>query len=99
LQNIISEQKIRTQRILGGLIKEGQSKGEIRKQNDNLKQNSEVTSNDFGKKTLSDIGITRNESSAFQQIASIPDEVFEEAIMQKKEAVNKAVSEQTAGRM
>jgi hypothetical protein len=34
LQNMIAEQKLRTQRILGNLIKEGQLKGEIATQKD-----------------------------------------------------------------
>lgn len=77
LQNIIAEQKIRTQRILGELIIEGQQKGEIRKQNDNNYSSS-------NKQVLEDYGITKKESSAFQQIASLPDEIFEHHITEKK---------------
>jgi hypothetical protein len=43
-------------------------RGEIATQKDFLKQGPVVTSNDNGKKTLSDIGISRNESSTFQTI-------------------------------
>jgi len=35
-------------------------------------------------KTLSDIGISRKESSMFQAIASIPDTIFEQSIIEKK---------------
>lgn len=97
LQNMIAEQKIRTQRILGQLIQEGQRRGEIAKPAEN--QANLVTDGNRVKKTLSDIGITRKESSTFQSIASIPDELFENAIIEKKEAVNKAVSELTTAGM
>lgn len=84
LQNIIAEQKLRTQRILGKLIKDGQGRGEIA---------------DKGKCTtgehLDEIGITRKQSSTFQQIASIPEKAFNEFIREKKEAVNEAVAELT----
>jgi len=97
LQNIIAEQKIRTQRILGNLIKEGQARGEIAtQQTARLVSN---TSRELDIKTLSDVGITRKESSTFQAIASIPDDLFESSIANKKEAVNKAVSELTTTAM
>ena len=50
-------------------------------------------------KTLSEIGLTAKESSTFKQIASIPDDVFESTIAEKKEAVTKAVSELTTAGM
>ncbi|MEI7513710.1 MAG: hypothetical protein WCJ74_03770 [bacterium] len=68
LQNMIAEQKIRTQRILGQLIQEGQQKGEIRKPNE---PDSKYVLGEDIPKTLSDIGISRKESSTFQAIASI----------------------------
>jgi hypothetical protein len=66
----------RTQRILGELIQEGQERGEIAKQNTgNLTGNNQFGSvpkeNTSSIKTLSDIGITRKESSTFQQIADV----------------------------
>lgn len=88
LQNMIAEQKIRTQRILGELIQEGQERGEIRKQNDNQYNASD-------KKELADLGISRKESSTFQQIANIPSTVFESFIEEKKTAVDDAVAELT----
>ena len=93
LQNMIAEQKIRTQRILGKLIKEGQEKGEIAKISEN--QSNLVSEGNRVKKTLSDIGITRKQSSNFKQIASIPEPAFEEFIEEKKTAVDNAVSELT----
>jgi len=57
LQNMIAEQKIRTQRILGRLIQEGQKRGELASQKtgrgDSVKCNQEEHI-----KTLSDIGLT-----------------------------------------
>ena len=74
LQNLIAEQKIRTQRILGQLIKDGQDAGEIAKQGDygTLKQNTVNDKEAFTDKprTLSEIGLTAKESSTFKQIAA-----------------------------
>jgi len=88
LQNIIAEQKLRTQRILGQLIKKGQEDGTLRKPNDN-----NYSSNH--KAQLEDIGLNRSQSHRFQAIADIPEETFEEFISEKKEAVNSAVAELT----
>jgi len=87
LQNIIAEQKIRTQRILGELIEDGQRNGEIRKQND-----GPVLSTG---KELNEIGVNKKQSSSWQQIASIPEQTFEEFILQGKDKVNEAVRELT----
>lgn len=91
LQNMIAEQKIRTQRILGELIREGQERGEILSQKTNARKEF-----DFERpKSLSDIGITPKESSTFQQIANIPSTAFESFIEEKKTAVDDAVAELT----
>lgn len=96
LQNMIAEQKIRTQRILGTLIREGQQRGELASQSEHGRgiQSASVTDGNT-RKTLSDIGITRKESSNFQQIAAIPNDAFEGFIAEKKMAVNDAVQELT----
>lgn len=88
LQNIIAEQKLRTQRILGELIAEGQRKGTITTEVDNRYSTA-------SKRSTVDLGISHKNSSAFQQIASIPEDDFEEFIQTKKEAVKNAVSELT----
>lgn len=88
LQNLIAEQKLRTQRILGGLLK------------DSEKANG---SRGIGKKVdfpadsplLSNYGVSHKQSSTFQQIAEIPEDDFEEFIHEKKQAVNNAVAELT----
>jgi len=99
LQNLIAEQKIRTQRILGQLIKDGQDAGEIAKQNTGGANIKNGMPERYTVKTLSEIGLTAKESSTFKQIASIPDDVFESTIAEKKEAVTKAVSELTTAGM
>lgn len=88
LQNIIAEQKIRTQRVLGRLIKEGQGRGELRKRSDNQYNASD-------KKKLADIGVTKKQSSVYQKIADIPEEQFEKHIAEKKQNVENAVNELT----
>ncbi len=85
LQNIIAEQKLRTQRILGGLLKESE-----------VSKNQKNTTS-LGKAALprlSDIGITKYESSTFQKIASLPEEVFEQEIYETKEKKGELTSAQ-----
>lgn len=95
LQNIIAEQKLRTQRILGKLISEGKASGDLNgqgKRSDLVKDDNQVIQ---PKRTLSDIGITKEQSHVFQQIATIPDAKFEEFIAEKKGAVDNAIAELT----
>jgi hypothetical protein len=89
LQNMIAEQKIRTQRILGQLLKDSENGQGMR--SDLVDTNDQVKH----KTTLSDYGITKDQSSTFQQIAEIPEEIFEEFIEEKKAKVNEAVKELT----
>ena len=79
-------------RRIGKLIKGGQENGEIASQTNGYTGNQwGVIGNDTPKKTLSEIGIARNESSAFQQIAEIPEETFENVIVETKDAVRQNV--------
>lgn len=88
LQNIIAEQKLRTQRVLGELLKVAEkNKGQL------LRGTQQAPREEV--ETLSEIGLSKKQSSTFQQIASIPEEKFEEFIAEKKEAVNNAVAELT----
>lgn len=89
LQNIVAEQKLRTQRILGTLLKEK----EFDKGGGDTSTGYRIVP--VQKETLSDFGLNKKQSSTFQQIASIPEETFEEFIQEKKEAVNNAVAELT----
>lgn len=86
LQNMIAEQKIRTQRILGQLLKES----DLDKGGGNVKnhQSPRTTSE---KTNLSDFGITKDQSSTFQKIAALPEEIFESEIATAKEETNKRI--------
>lgn len=86
LQNMIAEQKLRTQRILGQLIKQGQENNEIEKPGG--ARNFIVAHRNNETKTLSELGISRKDSSAFKSIASIPIEMFDEFIEEKKNISN-----------
>lgn len=86
LQNLIAEQKIRTQRILGNLLKDS----EVSKNRANGNQyTGKVENTDHTK--LSDYGITKDQSSTFQKIASLPDEIFEKEIAAAKTESEKRV--------
>jgi phage N-6-adenine-methyltransferase len=97
LQNIVAEQKLRTQRILGRLLAESEKNKGTRGQ-----LNGRDSSGNYQKESpeeqppkLADLGITPKESHVFQQIAKIPDEKFEAFITEKKTAVDRAVGELT----
>lgn len=81
LQNAIAEQKLRTQRIIGGLLKK----------TDLDKGGNPNLSNDTTGLKLADIGITRDQSSTFQKIDSMPEELFEKEIAQAKDESNKRI--------
>lgn len=84
LQNIVAEQKLRTQRILGELLSESTRK--------NLGSNQWKLPQET---TLSEYGLNKKQSSTFQAIAAIPQDQFESFIQDKKEKVNEAVQELT----
>ena len=82
LQNMIAEQKIRTQRILGQLLKESDlAKGSGGNQYTGKLDRSQDTTSP---KNLSDFGITKDQSSTFQKIAALPEEIFEAEIATAK---------------
>ena len=64
---MIAEQKIRTQKILGGLLKES----EVSKNQKNSFHGSQEKPRN---PKLSDFGISKKESHTFQKIASMPEE-------------------------
>jgi hypothetical protein len=92
MQALIAEQKLRTQRILGQLIKQGQEAGEIAVKADNHYSSSR-------KHRLVDLGITRDQSRTYQSIASIPEPAFNEFIETKKAEVNEKAAELTTAGM
>lgn len=77
MQTLIAEQKLRTQRIIGKLIQEGQEKGEIASQKSDMGNQYKVlpSTEEYSKpRTLSDIGLTAKQSHVYQKIAEIPEE-------------------------
>jgi N6-adenosine-specific RNA methylase IME4 len=89
MQALIAEQKLRTQRILGQLIKQGQEAGEIKKKGESHSES----------KSLSQLGIRIQDSKRYQDIASIPEPAFNEFIEQKKAEVQEKASELTTAGM
>lgn len=93
LFNILSEQRLRTQRVLGKVLSETEkNKGAAGTGNN---QYQELRSTDTTTPKLSDLGLTKDQSSDYQKIASIPDDQWENFISEKKQAVDKAVKEFT----
>ena len=92
MQALIAEQKLRTQRILGQLIKQGQDKGEIKSKNTNQNSGNDMMS-------LSEIGIDGRQSKTYKDIASIPEPAFNQFIEQKKAEVQEKASELTTAGM
>lgn len=80
LQNAIAEQKSRTQRILGDLLKENE-----------VSKTNQYSAGSQKKPTLSDFGINKKQSHQFQKIASMPEELFEEEIAQAKDESEKRI--------
>jgi len=92
MMTLIAEQKLRTQRILGQLIKQGQEAGEIVTRQDNRYSTN-------GKMRLVDFGIKPDQSKTYQDIASIPEPAFNEFIETKKAEVNEKAAELTTAGM
>jgi hypothetical protein len=92
LQNLIAEQKLRTQRILGNLIKQGQQAGEVASQKSNRRYDIINEGNYIQKpKTLADLGLTPHQSMNFQTISNMPEDKFEEELAKAKEESDKRV--------
>ena len=66
LQNVIAEQKLRTQRILGKLLKD----------DPDVKQGGSTSRSS----SLKEYGLNWDESSTFQKIAGIPQDVFDQEV-------------------
>ena len=73
MQNNCAEIKIRAERRAGELLP------------DTIKEGNPQLSDDMTVVKLKDIGISRNQSSKYQQIATIPEDKFEEHIAAVKE--------------
>lgn len=90
MMTMIAEQKLRTQRILGQLIKQGQEAGEIRLKGRSTNSKSA---------RLEDLEITHKQSKTYQDIASIPEPAFNEFIETKKAEVQEKAAELTTAGM
>lgn len=95
LQNIVAEQKLRTQRLLGKMIGDGQESGELASKGSFNGNRYVGSAGQEVPKTLDDIGVLPKESSKWKQIASIPDEKFDNWIVETKTNVDNAVKELT----
>lgn len=93
LFNILSEQRLRTQRLLGNILREVEKNKGAAGTGSN--QYKEVRSEGSTAPKLSDLGLTKNQSADYQKIASIPEDKWEGFIAEKKQAVDKAVKEFT----
>ncbi len=96
---MVQEQKLRSMRILGKLLEETElSSGGGNGSNQYDKKEQPVTNNDrLQKPRLSELGISKNESSAYQKIAAIPEEVFEQQIEAAKEQKSTTAEITTSG--
>jgi len=99
---IADEAWIRGQRLMGFMIQEKQDKGELEKAggergNQYTKESGIITESNNAK-TLSDFGITPQESMVSQQFSSIPEETFEEEIANIKVEQEKSHAELTTAR-
>lgn len=93
---MVQEQKLRSMRILGKLLGEMELNegGNVETLKQNADRSEIVTGRGDTRPRLSDLGISKNESSAYQKIAGIPDEVFEREIEAAK-SQDEAISEIT----
>jgi N6-adenosine-specific RNA methylase IME4 len=80
MKNEASEIEIRAIREMGRLIQEKQEKGEIARQGQSYGNGSCTTPEHEQPGTLTEIGVTRKESSTSKNLASIPDLKFEEIL-------------------
>lgn len=86
IQNYAAEIKIRAERRAGELLAEMPK----RDGGDAMKARSHVDSELPPK--LSDLGITHNQSHRFQEVAAIPEPVFEQAIAETKALAQEAIA-------
>jgi hypothetical protein len=86
LQNMAAEIRLRAERRAGELLREMKDKRERRPEGGPGRGKKTVNGNDsFSKPSLLELGITRNQSSQWQKVASIPEEQFEASISTARE--------------
>lgn len=97
---MVAEQKLRTGRIIGILLREGKESGQIATQTTGRPKKESVPYGNTYPETLDEIGISRKQSHTFQQIASIPEESFEEILTSSLKLISqKAIFTETAANM
>lgn len=94
---MVQEQKLRSMRILGKLLEETElNKGASEGGEKDGPRGHYLVPRDE-RPRLSDLGITKNESSAYQKIAAIPQEMFEQQIEEAKEQHSTTAEITTSG--
>jgi len=84
MQNDAAEIRLRAERKAGEMLKEAAEKGErARPGNNQHQKGSDAMS---PPPNLEEVGITRKQSSRWQSIAAIPEDIFEQVIRETKEA-------------
>lgn len=78
-----TEIRVRAQRKAGEMLLQAAEQGQRAKPSDSLKNGPVVAGGDHGP-TLSEIGLTKSESSRYQQLAAMPSEHFETAVATAK---------------
>ncbi len=87
LLKLMQEQKIRSQRIAGQMLQQTDLNSGSKSQlsGKDVSGGHAYKPPEDDKPTLSDLGISKNESSTYQKIASIPEAVFEEEMEKAKQ--------------
>lgn len=84
MQNDAAEIGLRAERRAGEMLKEGKENGDRRKPGGDYTSEHSSALLPSSPPTLAEIGVSKTESSRFQQLASIPESEFEHAIGQAK---------------
>lgn len=85
---LVAEQKIRSMRLAGEMLKGTELRAGGRNIKGNQYTDGVVESESVTPPTLSDLGLSKNESSTYQKIASISLEDFEQEMEKVKEVVS-----------
>lgn len=85
MQNDAAEIKLRAERRAGEMLKEGAENGDRQSRGGDRKSNNH-DERLISAPTLKEVGITQNQSTRWQSIASIPEERFERIIEHTKES-------------
>jgi len=90
-----TEIKVRAERQAGAMLRESSERGERATPRGNVNPGTTAkVSNDTtpSTPTLSDIGITRGQSSRWQQLAAMPDDHFETAVATAKDTAGEVTT-------